>query len=85
MHKIGAHFSLFVPSGRSVNPTTGGNWEGVGVQPDVALPADDDALRVALLRLLEQIKPPRPPNPDLRYQRGLEARIQELQAAAPKP
>jgi hypothetical protein len=84
MHKIGAHFSLFAASGRSVNPTTGGNWEGVGVQPDVALPVNDDALRVAQLRLLEQIKTQGLPNPDSRYQRGLEARIQELQAAAPK-
>lgn len=85
MHKIGAHFSLFVPNGRSVNPTTGGNWEGVGVQPDVLLPAHDDALRVAQLRLLEHIKTQGSPNLDPRYQRGLEARIQELQAAAPKP
>jgi DNA replication protein DnaC len=85
MHKIGAHFSLFVPNGRSVSPTTGGNWEGVGVQPDVLLPAHDDALRVAQLRLLEHIKTQGAPHPDPRYQRGLEARIQELQAAAPKP
>ena len=85
MHKIGAHFSLFVPHGRSASPATGGNWERVGVQPDVVLPANDDALRVAQLRLLEQIKTQSPPNPDPRYQRGLEARIQELQAAAPKP
>lgn len=81
MHRIGAHFSLFVPSGRSVNPKTGTNWEGVGVQPDVLLPASDDALRVVQLRLLEtqktQIQDPR-------MLRGLEARIQELQAAAPK-
>src|SRR5579863_10329794 len=28
-----------MPSGRPVNPVTGGNWEGVGVTPDVAVPA----------------------------------------------
>lgn len=84
MHRIGANFSLFVPNGRSVNPVSGGNWERVGVQPDVLLAANDDALRVAQLRLLEQIRTEGPPNPDPRYQRGLDARIQELQAAAPK-
>jgi len=32
-------FSIFVPTGRAVNPITKTNWEGVGVQPDVAVPA----------------------------------------------
>jgi len=81
MHRIGAHFSLFVPSGRSVNPKTGSNWEGVGVQPDLLLPASDDALRVVQLRLLEAQKPQ---IQDPRLLRGLEARIQELQAATPR-
>lgn len=31
---------MFVPNGRAENPITGGNWEGKGVQPDVAVPAD---------------------------------------------
>ena len=29
-----------VPFQRAVNPLTGTNWEGTGVQPDVAVPAD---------------------------------------------
>jgi hypothetical protein len=43
-------FALFLPGGRSENPTTGTNWEGVGVKPDITTPAAD-ALRVALEHL----------------------------------
>jgi hypothetical protein len=39
--------TLFVPTGRAINPITRTNWEGVGVKPDVAAPAAD-ALDVAL-------------------------------------
>lgn len=39
--------TVFVPTGRAINPITKTNWEGVGVKPDVAVPADD-ALDVAL-------------------------------------
>ncbi|HEY4671710.1 MAG TPA: S41 family peptidase [Gemmatimonadaceae bacterium] len=38
--------TLFVPTGRAVNPITKTNWEGVGVKPDVAVEADS-ALEVA--------------------------------------
>jgi hypothetical protein len=44
--------TLFVPTGRAINPITKTNWEGVGVKPDVAVPAAD-ALEVAL-RLASQ-------------------------------
>jgi hypothetical protein len=40
------HFGLFVPTGRAVSPVTHGNWEGVGVAPDVPVESQD-ALRVA--------------------------------------
>ena len=39
--------TVFVPTGRAINPITRTNWEGVGVKPDAAVPADD-ALEVAL-------------------------------------
>jgi len=32
--------TLFVPTGRAINPITKTNWEGVGVKPDVAVEAD---------------------------------------------
>ena len=33
-------FYAFIPNGRAINPITNSNWEGVGVKPDVAVPAD---------------------------------------------
>lgn len=47
---LAAGFSMVLPRGRSSNPVTGTNWEGVGVKPDIAVPATD-ALKVALERL----------------------------------
>jgi C-terminal processing protease CtpA/Prc len=37
--RLADHFRLFVPTGRAINPVTKTNWEGVGVKPDVAVPA----------------------------------------------
>jgi retinol-binding protein 3 len=46
------HFAIFVPIGRSVNPYTQTNWEGVGVVPDV--PAESaTALLVAYTQALQ--------------------------------
>lgn len=44
--RVGRHFVLALPESRSVNPITGTDWEGRGVQPDVPAPADQ-ALEVA--------------------------------------
>jgi Peptidase family S41/N-terminal domain of Peptidase_S41 in eukaryotic IRBP len=44
---IDDHFTIFVPFARAINPVTKTNWEGVGVEPDVKVAADD-ALNVAL-------------------------------------
>lgn len=35
------HLEATVPVGRAVNPVSGTNWEGVGVQPDIACAAAD--------------------------------------------
>jgi len=43
-----------IPFARSVNPVTGTNWQGTGVVPDVAVPADQ-ALDVAYARALEHV------------------------------
>lgn len=45
--KIGRHYVLGLPTARSVNPMTDGNWQGSGVQPDVRVAADS-ALATAL-------------------------------------
>lgn len=44
----------FIPTGRAVNPVSGGNWEGTGVEPDVKVAAED-ALKVAYGAALEKI------------------------------
>jgi C-terminal processing protease CtpA/Prc len=36
---LDGRFAIFVPLSRSVSATSGGDWEGVGVKPDVACPA----------------------------------------------
>jgi retinol-binding protein 3 len=46
--------SAFIPTGRAVNPVSGGNWEGTGVEPDVNVGAED-ALKVAYGAALEKV------------------------------
>ena len=48
-HRIDDHFSIWVPSGRSVSPITKTDWEGTGVEPDIKVKADE-ALKEALRR-----------------------------------
>ncbi len=50
---LNEHFAVFVPSGRAINPVTKTNWEGTGVTPDIAVPADQ-ALKTAYLDALEK-------------------------------
>ncbi|MBV1851745.1 S41 family peptidase [Catellatospora tritici] len=45
---------LSVPYARSVNPVTGTNWEGAGVEPDLAVPAEE-AYPVAYRAALEHV------------------------------
>lgn len=37
--RLDEHFSVWLPSGRVTNAVTKTNWEGVGVPPDIAVPA----------------------------------------------
>lgn len=53
-HKVAEHLTLFIPNARSVNPYSGTNWEGVGVVPDVKVPADK-ARKVAEEMILKQL------------------------------
>jgi hypothetical protein len=77
VQRLSAHFSMFVPSGRAVNPVTHSNWEGTGVAPDVAVPADQ-ALRTAQLMALKGLAATaRDPERD----KAIAARIAELESA----
>ncbi len=52
-------FVMNLPEGRPVNPISGTNWEGVGVEPHVAVPADrafDTAYLMALEKRLEKVE-----------------------------
>jgi retinol-binding protein 3 len=45
IRRVTEQFGVWVPSGRAVNPVTGTNWEGVGVRPDVPVPATTHSAR----------------------------------------
>ncbi|PZG09272.1 S41 family peptidase [Nonomuraea aridisoli] len=54
-HRVGPHLKSAIPTGRAINPVTGTNWEGVGVAPDIEMPADkafDHAYTLALRHVL---------------------------------
>jgi retinol-binding protein 3 len=80
MRRISAHFMMFVPSGRAINPVTNTNWEGVGVEPDVEV-SSDDALRTAQLLALKNILDR---EQDADYRNRLQKRMEELTKDTPK-
>lgn len=49
--RIDDHFSIIVPSARSISPITKTDWEGTGVNPDVEVPATE-----ALTEVLKQAR-----------------------------
>jgi hypothetical protein len=54
-HRIDEHFIIGVPFARAINPITHTNWEGVGVNPDIMVPAND-ALATAQKLLREKLR-----------------------------
>lgn len=56
---LAAGLTVFVPSGRAINPVTKTDWEGTGVEPDVKVPAERalaTARQLALEKLVESCK-----------------------------
>jgi C-terminal processing protease CtpA/Prc len=51
---LGDSVELRLPVARTVNPITGTDWEGVGVQPDIAVPAEG-AMETAHAAILDQL------------------------------
>lgn len=52
--RVNDHFNMFVPLGRSINPITNTNWEGVGVMPDTVIKSNR-ALHKARVSALEYL------------------------------
>jgi hypothetical protein len=50
-YRITDHFSASIPFCRSMNPITKTDWEGTGVRPDIAVPADQALLTAHLMAL----------------------------------
>jgi C-terminal processing protease CtpA/Prc len=73
--RLNEHFGMFVPTGRAISPITKTNWEGTGVTPDIAVPADQ-ALLVARVMALKKLLTT-PVNPDLRA--NVEEEIKKLE------
>jgi hypothetical protein len=73
-HRLGAHFMMFVPSGRPISPVTHTDWEAVGVAPDVEA-SPKNALDVAQIAALKHLIAA---ETDLDWKAGLERRIAEL-------
>lgn len=58
-YRLQAHFEVFIPNGRAINPITQGNWEGTGVQPDIPIPEEDaldKAYQIALETVVENLQ-----------------------------
>jgi hypothetical protein len=79
------HFSASIPFSYSVNPVTHTDWEGVGVKPDIAVPADQ-ALLAAQLAALRKIsaRAVREPQRVASLQTVIAAKQQELEAMSQK-
>lgn len=73
-HRLSAHFMMFVPSGRPINPVTHTDWEGVGVAPDVPASADD-ALDIAQVAALKAVLAT---EADAEWKAKLQQRLDEL-------
>lgn len=69
---VGGGLVAFISTGQAINPITRSNWEGVGVKPDVATPADR-AFDVANARILREIIIPNIGNDRARAQLTAEA------------
>ena len=58
LFRLHPHFEASIPVGRAINPITHNNWQGHGVLPDIAIPAEkalDAAYQLALENLYKDL------------------------------
>jgi hypothetical protein len=53
-YRLHPHFEVFIPIGRTINPITGSDWEGIGVTPDIPA-SSEKAFMIAYSLALESI------------------------------
>jgi hypothetical protein len=56
-YRLHAHFEAFIPIGRTIDPLSGTNWEGCGIQPDILISGEQSlnlAYRLALQSIIEK-------------------------------
>jgi hypothetical protein len=56
MLPVGGGFNVFVSNSTPINPITGTNWEGKGVQPDIVMPLEQALERTHILALQDVLK-----------------------------
>jgi len=56
IYRITDHFSASIPFSNAINPITKTDWEGTGVKPDVAVPADQALLTAHLMALEKALR-----------------------------
>ncbi|WP_158821714.1 S41 family peptidase [Granulicella sp. S156] len=56
-HRIDDHYAIAIPETRIVNPYGQADWEAIGIQPDIKVPAAE-ALKIASQRAESQIQEP---------------------------
>jgi C-terminal processing protease CtpA/Prc len=54
VYPIKSQISIFIPTGRAINPITKTNWEGTGVTPDIEV-RQEQALKVAYSQALKKV------------------------------
>jgi hypothetical protein len=47
--ELGGAYTAFIPVGRTFDPATGKDWEGTGIAPDIAVPAQDALVKALTL------------------------------------
>ena len=82
--RITENFGMFVPTGRAISPITKTNWEGTGVTPDVAVPADQALLVARLMALKKSLSTTTNPDRKAGVQDEIEKLEKELNALKSK-